>query len=147
LKLHRTIAAATAAALGGAFIAAAVLPPEVYVAARREADEHLQMRIEEVGSPPWYSDHGSCRVAGEVVRVFRGERAPGDRLAIDVDCAKPHARLPAGPALWTSWRAIEEAGYIEAYLDETGAVAAWQTMLLSEPSDEPACAIDLEGPC
>jgi hypothetical protein len=144
-RAEPALAAALAATI--AVAAAAVLPPEVYTAARREAAEHLQLRIEDVGSPPWYADHGACRVAGEVVRVFRGAHAPGDRLAIDVDCAKPRARLPDGPTLWTSWRALEDAGYIEAYLDERGSVAAWQTMLLAEPSDEPACAIEVEGPC
>jgi hypothetical protein len=143
----RTGATALAAALAAAFAAAAALPPEVYLAARREAAEHLQLRIEAVAPPPWYADHGACRVTGEVVRVFRGGHAPGDRLAIEVDCAKPRARLPDGPTLWTSWRALEEAGFIEAYLDDRGAVAVWQTMLLSEPSDAPSCAVDFEGLC
>ncbi len=124
-----------------------MLPPEAYEEARRDAVHHLQLRIDNVEGLPWHADQGACVVEGEVVRVFRGDHQPGDALAIAIDCAKPRARLQPGPQLWTSWRAIEQAGYVEAYLDEGGAVARWQTMLLSEASDEPACPEDTAGAC
>lgn len=139
---------AAAAALGlGAGAAFAVLPPEVYAQARVDAPHHVQIRIARVVALPWYQDHGACEVRGEVVRVFKGDLEDGDELRLKVDCAKPRARLPAGPQLWTSWRALEEARVIEAYLDQNRAVASWQTTLLSEPSDEPACPEDGEGSC
>jgi hypothetical protein len=136
--------AALGLAAGAAF---AALPPEAYAQARVEAPHHVQMRIERVGGLPWYLDHGPCEVRGEVIRVFKGDIAEGDQLTLKIDCAKPRARLPDGPALWTSWRALDEARFVEAYLDGDKAVASWQTVLLDEPSEEPACPEDQEGSC
>lgn len=127
--------------------ALAALPPEEYAQARVDALHHVQIRIERVTGLPWYVDHGACEVRGEVVRVFRGDLAQGDELTLQIDCAKPRARLPNGAALWTSWRALDEARVIEAYLDENKAVDTWQTLLLSEPTDEPACPVEQEGSC
>ena len=105
------------------------------------------MRIDSVRGLPWYRDHGACAVAGRVVRVFRGDHYEDERMIIEVDCAKPRARLQPGPQLWTSWRALKQAEVIEAYLDVDDSVMSWQTMLLSAPSDEPACPEDQAGPC
>ena len=127
--------------------AGAVLPPAAYEEARHVAVHHIQMRIDAVEPLPWNLETGPCGVTGEVVRVFMGDHAVGDTLSFAIDCAKPRASLGAGPQLWTAWRAIEEAGYVEAYLDTEGAVAGWQTVLLSEPSDEPACPLDTVGSC
>jgi hypothetical protein len=140
------LSAAVAGLLAGTSSALAA-SPEVYQEARQGAAHHVQLRISKVGDLPWYADHGPCDVQGRVVRVFSGDLAEGDELTIRVDCAKPRARLPDGPALWTSQRALADASVIEAYLDEARAVASWQTMLLSEPSDEPSCPVDAEGSC
>ncbi len=136
--------ATLALAVGAAF---AALPPEVYAQARVDAPNHVQIRIERVSGLPWYLDHGPCEVRGDVLRVFKGDIEEGEELRLKIDCAKPRARLPDGAALWTSWRALEEARVLEAYLDDDRAVASWQTVLLSEPSDEPACPEDAEGSC
>jgi hypothetical protein len=137
-------AVAAGLAAGAAF---AALPPEVYAQARVDAPHHVQLRIERVTGLPWHQDHGACEVRGDVVRVFKGDIAEGDELTLRIDCAKPRARLPNGGALWTSWRALEEARVVEAYLGADKAVASWQTVLLSEPSDEPACTEEQEGSC
>lgn len=134
---------AAALSLALAYGAFAVMPPQVYADARRDAEHHIQMRIDDVKGLGWFQDHGACEVRGEVVRVFRGDLEVGAPLTLAVDCAKPKARLAPGPQLWTPWRALREAGYLEAFLTEEGEIALWQSQLLSEPSDAPAC--DLEG--
>jgi hypothetical protein len=136
---------AFAAALG--VPAFAELAPEEYVKLRGDAVHHVQLRIRRLQGLPWYTDHGPCTVSGEIVRVFAGDHAVGDDLEIAVDCAKPRARLPNGAALWTSQRALDQADFIEAYLNADGTVAGWQTVLLDEASDEPACPPDSPAPC
>jgi hypothetical protein len=143
--------AMAAAALAAGLAAAADDPPSAnpYAKARHNAAHHLQLKIDHVEPLPWYADHGACGVTGEVARVYRGDHHPGDKLVIAIDCAKPRANLPSGPQLWTAWRAIEQAAYVEAYLNADGAVAHWQTVLLSkdEASDKPACPEDADGAC
>lgn len=134
-------------ALALATSASAELAPEEYVKLRADAVHHVQLRIRRVQGLPWYTDHGPCTVSGEIVRVFAGDHAVGDDLELAVDCAKPRARLPNGAALWTSQRALDQADFIEAYLNADGTVAGWQTVLLDEPSDEPACPSDSPTPC
>lgn len=138
---------AVAGALACAVAASAVLPPQAYIDARHAAVHHLQARIDGVEGPGSGVDHGACLVDVEVLAVFRGGHQPGDRLTLAIDCAKPGANLPAGPVLWTSLQAIQQAGYVEAYLDADGSVAGWQTVLLSAPSDEPECKDDDPFPC
>jgi hypothetical protein len=143
------LAAIAAVVCGSVAAAQSAAADDPYTTARRAAAHHVQMRIKDVQDLPWYLDKGPCNVQGEVVRVFRGDYERGDDLTIAIDCAKPRARVkqsPQGP-LWTSWRAIKDAGYVEAYLDEEGEVARWQTVLLSEASDEPACPVDAAGTC
>ncbi|MGD2131749.1 MAG: hypothetical protein PVI23_03090 [Maricaulaceae bacterium] len=127
--------------------ASAVLPPEVYAQGRVDAVHHVQVRIDRRSGLSWFTDHGACAIEGEVVRVFRGDLSVGDEIGFDIDCAKPRANIPAGPVLWTAWRAIEDAAYIEVYLDAEGEIEMWQSMLLSAPSDEPACPVEGEGSC
>jgi hypothetical protein len=133
---RRLLAAAFAAALTGP--AAAVLAPEYYEEARRSAPSHVQIKIEDVGSPS--GGMGPCDVEGEVVRVFKGDLAPGAKLRFDVSCYD-YGTIPSGPTLWTDYDALVDAKFLEAFMsgDPAPKVALDQVEIILEPRDAPYC--------
>jgi hypothetical protein len=133
---HRFIAAAFAAALTGP--AAAVLAPEYYEEARRSAPNHLQIEITDVSSPS--GGMGACQVEGKIVRVFKGDLAPGAKLKFDVSCYD-YGTIPSGPTLWTDYDALVDAKFLEAFMsgDASPKIALDQVEIILEPRDEPFC--------
>lgn len=101
----------TACVLSGA--AQAVLAPEFYEEARRSADHHVQIALTDVDTPG--GGFGLCRVEGTVVQVFRGTLKPGETLTFDVACYR-YGHIPDGPTLWTSYDALADAAYLEAFM-------------------------------
>jgi len=133
---RRFIAAAFAAALTGP--AAAVLAPEFYEEARRSAPNHLQIEIKDVSSPS--GGMGPCKVEGEVVRVFKGDLAPGAKLKFEVSCYD-YGTIPSGPTLWTDYDALVDAKFLEAFMsaDASPRIALDQVEIVLEPRDAPYC--------
>ena len=134
--VRRLTAAAFAAALTGP--AAAVLAPEYYEEARRSAPNHVQIEIDDVSSPS--GGMGPCHVKGKVVRVFKGDLAPGAGLTFDVSCYD-YGTIPAGPTLWTDYDALNDAKYLEAFMsgDARPKIALDQVEIILEPRDTPYC--------
>ena len=118
--------------------AAAVLAPEYYEEARRSAPNHVQIEIEDVDSPS--GGMGACSVEGKVVKVFRGDLAPGAELTFDVACYD-YGAIPSGPTLWTDYDALSEAKYLEAFMsaDPQPRIALDQVEIVIAPRDTPYC--------
>ncbi len=133
---HSLTAAAFAAALTGP--AAAVLAPEYYEEARRSAPNHVQIKIDRVGSPS--GGMGACDVRGQVVRVFRGDLMPGAKLRFDVSCYD-YGTIPAGPTRGTAYDARSDAKYLEAFMSGGASprIALDQVEIILEPRDAPYC--------
>lgn len=144
-----TLLIALMAALGAA-PAGAVLPPEVYRAARMEARYHVQVAVESVAQPA--RSPGPCTVSGRVVRLFRGaagELAFGTPVRFEVSCRRPGDEIPAGPVLWTDAEALARARYLEVYLNGAApgdlSVARWQSLIIPGPTTEPQCPAEAPG--
>lgn len=133
---RRLFAAAFAAALTGQ--AAAVLAPEYYEEARRSAPNHVQIEIDDVASPS--GGMGACSVEGRIVRVFKGDLAPGAELHFDVSCYD-YGTIPSGPTLWTDYDALNDAKYLEAFMsgDVSPRIALDQVEIVLAPRDTPYC--------
>lgn len=132
------------------FSAHAVLPPELYRDARREADHHVQVAVSDVAVPS--KTPGSCTVTGTVVTIFRSAGAVlavGTKLRFDVACARTDDDVPVGGTLWQNVWHLERARFIEAYLMGDAPpdvwVARWQSTTIPEPSKEPHCPVDAPG--
>ncbi|BCW89921.1 hypothetical protein sos41_30890 [Alphaproteobacteria bacterium SO-S41] len=123
-------------ALSGA--AFAVLAPEYYEEARRSAPNHLQIVIDDVGSPR--GGMGDCMVEGRVVKVFKGDLVPDAKLKFPVSCYD-YGTIPSGPTLWTDYDALSEAKYLEAFMsgDTAPRIALDQVEIILEPRDIPYC--------
>lgn len=132
----RLFTAAFAAALTGQ--AFAVLAPEYYEEARRSAPNHVQIEIDDVSGPR--GGMGACDVKGKIVRVFKGDLAPGAKLRFDVSCYD-YGAIPSGPTLWTDYDALSDAKYLEAFMsgDTKPRIALDQVEIILEPRDQPYC--------
>jgi hypothetical protein len=118
--------------------AQAVLAPEYYEEARRSAVNHLQIAIENVGAPA--DGMGACAVAGSVVRVFRGGLKAGEPIVFTVACYH-YGSIPDGATLWTDYRALSRARYLEAFMtgDTPPRVMLDQVEIVLAPRDRPYC--------
>lgn len=145
----RTAAMGAVAALAVGVAAQAVLPPGAYEAARREAAHHVQIEIERVSGPGWFTGYGECLVKGHVRRVFRGDLEVDQWVHVPVDCAKRRAAPPPGPQLWVNMGSLRDAEVLEVYLDgeDRLEVASWQVFLLETVTDTPHCPADAPGLC
>lgn len=143
-------------ALALAAPAGAVMPPEVYRAARIQANHHVQVTITD-RDIPWITP-GLCRIHGTVETVFRTTAdatgapvlRPGTPMTVAVDCVRQGDKpLPSG-TLWSLVSAIKNAKVLETYLTgdsvDTLAVAAWQYVLLPGATAAPACTPDTALP-
>lgn len=134
-----SLALALAGASAGA--ALAVLPPESYVAARREAGAHVQVKVLSVQPPT--TGAGPCQVSAEVAVSFTGPLAPGTPLKFAVSCYR-FGLIPEGDTLWTDFDALAAARYLEAFLDLGPAprIARDQVEIILAPRETPYCAVD-----
>ena len=130
------MALAALGAFGGK--AAAVLAPEYYEEARRSAPNHIQIAIDNVGSPS--GGMGDCAVEGRVVKVFKGDLTPDAKLRFAVSCYD-YGTIPQGPTLWTDYDALSEAKFLEAFMsgDPQPRIALDQVEIILEPRDVPYC--------
>jgi len=136
--------------------AGAVMPPEVYRAARIQANHHVQITITD-RDIPWITP-GLCHIHGRIETVFRTIEStdgipmlsPGMPLVLTVDCKRRSDKPLPGGTLWSLVSAIKNAKVVEAYLTgdslETLAVAVWQYALLPEATDAPTCTPDTALP-
>lgn len=128
----------------------AVMPPEVYRQARRDAAHHVQVEITKATVPD--RTPGECRLEGTVVKVFRSRGdvlAAGTPVAFTLSCLRPGDEPMLGGTLWGSADSLRAARFVEAYFDgaDAGAlhVARWQYMLIDAPTDTPRCTADSPG--
>ena len=128
--------------LAGAGPARAVLPPQAYLEARREAALHVQMRVARVTPRP--ADE-ACRVEGRIVMVFRGQAHPGARIVIDAPCRFPGSVPMPGPVLWFQPGDLRKGQVLEGFLEGSAdrpAIARSQLFVVSGESAEPRCGLE-----
>lgn len=129
----------------------AVLPPEAYEEARRNATWHVQVAIDKVDVPA--KTPGTCEVHGKVVRIFRdktGKLKKGATWTLGVSCRKPGDDIPDGPVKWKSVAAVKGAKVIEAFANptknEVPRIARWQSQLLKAATDKPVMKVKAKKP-
>tara|TARA_Y100000031_G_scaffold137362_1_gene162237 strand:- start:441 stop:923 length:483 start_codon:yes stop_codon:yes gene_type:complete len=128
----------------------AVMPPDIYINARKSAGHHVQINISSVKIPQ--KTPGTCRLSGVVEKVFRsknGSLAPGIEVAFDVSCLRRFDQPGVGGTLWGSVDAIKSAKFIEVYLNGDDlpnlGVARWQYILIPAPTADPKCPMNKPG--
>lgn len=103
----------------------ALLAPQYYEQARREAASVIVLEVNAVTPPE--GAFGLCQVAGIVRRVERGTAfAAGRAATIGVPCATPEARPPLGGTIYQQVARLKAAPYGRAYLDAAGGLALSQ---------------------
>ena len=117
--------ALAAAVLLGSVPAWALLAPQYYEQARREAMSVLLLAVEKTVPPA--SGFGACQVTGTVRAVERGTAyAPGQAITLEVPCVAPGAQPPLGGTIYQPIARLTAAPYGRAYLDAGGAVVLSQ---------------------
>lgn len=110
----------------------ALLPPQVYEQARRDATDVIIIEVSDVDEPP-ISGYGQCAVRGRVIGVLRGQRYQrGYSAIVQVPCRHDSARTPIGGMIYQSFEQLRTYPYGRAYLDASGQLALSQYEPLSE---------------
>lgn len=105
--------------LGGAAPAWALMSPQVYASAREGAKSVIVVAVEGVTLTP--RAFGTCAVTGTVKVVERGEAyTVGQKVTLDVPCAKPNALPPLGGTIYQETEKLQAAKFGRAYLDADG---------------------------
>lgn len=105
--------------------ARALLAPQYYEQARREAASVIVLEVRSVTPPD--GAFGLCLVAGTVRRVERGTAfAVGQAATVGVPCATPDARPPLGGTIYQEMARLKAAPFGRAYLDAAGGLALSQ---------------------
>ncbi len=92
------------------------MPPYAYMEAKRDADLHIQLRIESRASLT--DDLGEVLVKGTVVRVFRGKGVKvGDEIGFDLKVYRPPEEPMPDAGGWVTEEALEGMEYLEIFLD------------------------------
>lgn len=110
----------------------AVLAPEYYEAARREAAAVIVVEVEGVRGLGIGPGFGDCEVRGRVAAVERGgSHTEGQSIVIDVPCSRPGARVPAGPVIWQNHDDLRASRWGRAFLTADGRLALHQYDILA----------------
>ncbi len=120
-----------------------MLPLHRYEQARRDAEFHVQVQIQNVQDN--VQTPGQARVDAKVVRTFRGEPSlkPGDDVRFMVSVLTGNENLehvPIGGTIWTNYQELQAAEYLEVFLDGLPpecAIALWQQAIIKAPTDSP----------
>lgn len=124
-SLRRAGLVVAALVAGWSTPAAALMPPYVYEAARRDAASVIVIAVQKVMSPQ--ESFGACTVTGTVARVERGTAyKQGQAVKIAVPCARPGASPPLGGTIWQPVERLEKSRFGRAYLDAAGQVVLSQ---------------------
>lgn len=117
--LLRRAAFAAAVLLVGAPPAFALMSPQVYATARDGAKSVIVLAVEGVTLTP--RAFGTCAVTGTVKVVERGEAyTVGQKVTLDVPCAKPDALPPIGGTIYQETDKLQASKFGRAYLDAEG---------------------------
>jgi hypothetical protein len=109
----------------GADAARALMPPYVYESARNNAASVLVIAVDKVTAPK--REFGNCAVEGTVRTVERGAAYKvGEKVTIDVPCAKPDAFPPIGGTIYQNVPDLKASKFGRAYLDGDGKVVLSQ---------------------
>ncbi|GGC62514.1 hypothetical protein [Chelatococcus reniformis] len=131
---ERAVSIAVAGLIGSVVPAAAMLPPRFYEQARQNAVDVVVIRVAQVGAPPEPTGFGPCAVTGTVLRVERGTaHRAGERIVLQVPCARLGARAPIGPVLYQPIARLRAGRYARAYLDAHGLLTLSQYRILRRP--------------
>jgi hypothetical protein len=113
------------AVLLGAAPGHALMAPEYYERARKNAPDVIVLKVGTVIGP--VEAYGLCKVEGTVAQVERGNRyKPGASVAVDVPCRKPGATPPLGPVLYNAFADLQTYPFGRAYLLEDGRLSLFQ---------------------
>ena len=124
----------------------ALIAPEYYRKARAEAQYHVQIDITKVEAPR--QGPGTCAVEGQVLQIFKdatGKLAKDQIIGFTVACHRQGDTVPVGGTLWLDTDALENADYMEVYLDAAADgfdVAMWNYKLIPKISDTPQLRFD-----
>ncbi|MFG1422329.1 hypothetical protein [Roseixanthobacter liquoris] len=120
---------AAAILLGFTFAAQALLAPQYYEQARREAASVIVIAVSAVQPPE--AGFGICRVTGQVRAVERGAAyAAGQVVTLAVPCRKAGAQPPLGGTIYQEVDVLSAMPFGRAYLDAQGALALSQYEML-----------------
>lgn len=123
------MALAAVALAGSAFAgrpALALMAPQYYEQARREAQNVIVIKVAAVEGPG-PEGYGSCSVRGAVAQVERGAAfTRGQAVTIGVPCARAGVQPPIGGTIWQGLDALKAAPYGRAWLDDAGQVVLSQ---------------------
>ncbi|MFG1461648.1 hypothetical protein V5F77_02020 [Xanthobacter sp. DSM 24535] len=109
--------------------AQALLAPQYYEQARREAASVIVLAV--TGVTPPAKGFGACSVSGEVRRVERGTAYQvGQKLILAVPCRTADAQPPLGGTIYQELEPLRAAPFGRAYLDAQGALALSQYEIL-----------------
>lgn len=105
--------------------AGALMAPEYYERARKNAADVIVLKVTGVTAPE--ASFGNCTVQGTVAKVERGSHyAPGSAMSVEVPCRKPGAQVPLGPVLYNAVTVLESYPFARAYLQEDGRLSLYQ---------------------
>lgn len=117
------------ALLGATFEAQALLAPQYYEQARKDAASVIVIAVGAVTPPS--EGYGACQVKGQVKAVERGATyAAGQSVTLAVPCRKTGAQPPLGGTIYQDVDALRATPFARAYLDAQGALALSQYELL-----------------
>lgn len=106
--------------------ALALMAPQYYEQARRDAPSVLIIKVASVEGPG-PEGYGTCTVRGVVAKVERGTAyKAGQAVSIGVPCARPGVQPPIGGTIWQGLEALKAAPYGRAWLDAEGKVVLSQ---------------------
>lgn len=109
--------------------AQALLAPQYYEQARREAASVIVIAVSAVTPPS--EGYGACQVKGQVQAVERGAAyAVGQDVTLAVPCRKAGAQPPLGGTIYQDVDALSATPFARAYLDAQGALALSQYEML-----------------
>lgn len=117
------------ALLGVTFEAQALLAPQYYEQARKEAASVIVIAVTAVTPPS--EGYGACQVKGQVQAVERGATyAAGQDVVLAVPCRKADAQPPLGGTIYQDVNLLSAMPFGRAYLDAQGALALSQYEML-----------------
>lgn len=110
-----------------------MIPAPQILEMRGECPVHVQLEVDGV-QPPSVSP-GPAQVVGRVMRVFRGSVAPGSSLTLALDVLRPGDDCPMGD-FYYGWERVEQARFLEVFLEPHGDTLRVPTNSCSEIIDE-----------
>ena len=118
-----------------------MLGGNAYLYGRQSAEFHVQVEVVSLEHTDYFP--AQVQLEGRLVRIFRDRKnrlAIGDIIIFPVDVTEEGAYIPTGATLWTYYKNIKSARYLEVFLDGEPPqleIATWQSAVIPSPSEKP----------